>query len=171
MVLFPGTKPNDEYLTPDQVWKSIQHFVQDFEIVYEPFYHPCSTSADVLRSMGKSVIWNDEDFWENWEERVSQCDIIITNPPFSKYKEILNKLCYGTDKPIIMLLPIAKQTTGCFRDLYKNGKKHQVIIPKSRIQFISTDDGEVSKDQKNRCSFDTAFFCWGLGLENDINYL
>ena len=70
---------------------------------------------------------------------------------------------------LTILVNITKTPCGLFRDW----KKHYnwLISPKSRIQFISTDDGEVSKDQKNRCSFDTAFFCWGLGLENDINYL
>lgn len=168
---FYQSKPYDNYNTPSYVWHWLEAIIEPYDVVYEPFYSKSSTSPDVLREMGKTVIWNDEDFFENYNERLEQCDICISNPPFTKYKEIIEILS-KSNKPCILLLPIAKLTTKTFRNLYKNGMNTQLIIPPKRIQYIRTDENNnIEEYQPNKCSFDSCFFCFNLNLNDDIIYL
>ena len=72
-------------------------------------------------------------------------------------------------KPFMLLMPISTINTNYLRDTLK-GLKLQLIIPRKRIQFVKIKDGEIV-DIKPRCNFDTAYFCVGLNLENDILFL
>ena len=168
---FYQSKPHDHYITPKWAFEILEPFIEDYNIVYEPFYNKSAYSADVFRDMGKTVIWNDEDFFEHYEERIEQCEIIISNPPYTKYKEILEVLS-KKNKPVILLMPIAKLTTKTIKNLYKEGYEYKLIIPPKRIQYIKTDeDGNIEPEQANKCSFDSVFFTYNLNLPYDINYL
>ena len=41
-------------------------------------------------------------------------EVIITNPPFSKTKEVMERL-FELDKPFILILPVSKLNTQYFR--------------------------------------------------------
>ena len=71
-------------------------------------------------------------------------------------------------KPFVMLMPSSKINTQYFRDSFKD-EKIQIIIPSKRINFIKLKDGK--KQETNSCNFDTFYYCWKMGLENDITWL
>ena len=94
--------------------------------------------------------------------------MIVSNPPFSKSKEVMKKLL-EYDKPFIIIFPASKINTQYFRE-WKD-KNLQIIIPRKRIQFIKLVDGKVPENWKNSCNFDCFYYCYKIGLKNDIVWL
>ena len=79
--------------------------------------------------MGLNVIHEEIDFFEN-----DKGDIIVSNPPFSKKKEVFTRL-KELNKPFIMICPSSMLNTQYIRKLFsKTEDKLQIIIPKKRIR-------------------------------------
>ena len=74
-----------------------------------------------MTELGFNVIHRDIDFFTN-----NFGDIIVSNPPFSKSKEILTRLKI-LDKPFILILPSQKINTSYIRNLFM-GENLQIII-------------------------------------------
>jgi hypothetical protein len=151
---------HDDYMTPKYAWDNIKQFIPK-KLIYEPFYGD-GKSGDYLRELGFNVIHEPIDFFEN-----DLGEIIVTNPPFSKVKEIMKRLMV-LDKPFILILPSGKINTSYLRS-WKD-KNLQIIIPRKRIQFIKLVDGKIDK-QINDCNFDCFYYCYKIGLPSDIVWL
>ena len=145
---------HDDYMTPKYVWDNIKQYIPKKQI-WEPFYGD-STSGNYLKELGFDVIHEPIDFFEN-----NFGEIIVSNPPFSKIKEILKRLMI-IDKPFILILPSSKINTSYFRE-WKN--KIQIIIPKKRIHFTKIPNNNSC------CNFDCFYYCYKIGLPNDIVWL
>ena len=155
-------KKHDDYMTPKYAWDNIKHLIPKDKVIWEPFYGDGQSGND-LRELGFEVIHEPIDFFEN-----NLGDIIVSNPPFSRSKEVLSRL-KELDKPFILILPTQKLNTSYVRENYKNTEL-QIIIPRKRIQFIKMVDGEVGK-QKNACSFDCFYYCYKMNLPKDLIWL
>lgn len=153
---------HDDYMTPKSAWEAITKFIPKGKVIWEPFYGD-GKSGEYLRELGFNVIHNNNDFFEN-----NEGDIIISNPPFSKYKSILHRL-KELDKPFILLLPSQKINTKLIRDLFKDAL--QIIIPAKRIQCVKIVDGTIAPDWKPRCNFDCFYYCYKINLPNSIIWL
>ena len=77
---------HDDYMTPKSAWENIKQFIPTDKVIYEPFYGD-GKSGEYLRQLGFTVIHEPIDFFEN-----DLGDIIVSNPPFSKTKDILKRL-------------------------------------------------------------------------------
>ena len=119
---------HDDYMTPKYAWENIRQYIPDDKIIWEPFYGD-GMSGIYLTELGFNVIHEPIDFFEN-----NLGDVIVSNPPFSKSKEVLQRLC-EFDKPFILILPASKICTQYVRHFFKN-KKLQIIIPRKRIHFL-----------------------------------
>ncbi len=153
---------HDDFMTPKFVWEHIKHLIPKDKVIWEAFYGD-GQSGNNLMELGFNVIHRDIDFFEN-----DLGDIIISNPPFSKSKEILKRL-KKLEKPFILILPTQKLNTCYIRDLFMD--KLQIIIPRKRIQFIKVVNGKVEEKQENRCSFDCYYYCYKMNLPQDIIWL
>jgi len=154
---------HDGYMTPKSAWESINQYIPENKTIWEPFYGD-GKSGVYLSELGHRVIHNDNDFFEN-----NEGDIIISNPPFSDYKRILERLI-ELDKPFILILPSSKINTQIVRNLFCNDQRLQLIIPRKRIQFKKLDEnGNI--ENTNKCNFDCFFYCWKMNLERDITWL
>jgi len=153
----------DDYMTPKSAWSAIQHLIPKDKIIWEPFYGD-GKSGKFLKELGFDVIHAKIDFFEhNWG------DIVVSNCPYTKYKEILTRLVQ-LEKPFILILPVSKINTQIVRNLFINqADKLQIIIPKKRIQFEKLKDGKTTL--QNACNFDCLYYCWKINLENDITWL
>ena len=152
----------DDYMTPKYAWENIKQYIPNDKTIWEPFYGD-GKSGVYLSELGFNVIHNDNDFFKN-----SEGDIIVSNPPFSDYKRILQRLIQ-LDKPFILILPSSKINTQIFRNLFYNDQRLQLIIPRKRIQFKKLDkDGNI--ENTNKCNFDCFYYCWKMDLERDINW-
>lgn len=154
---------NDDYYTPSYAWDNIRHLIPRDKIIWEAFFGDGS-SGEYLKQLGFNVIHEPIDFFEN-----DRGDIVVSNPPFSKCKEILTRLV-ELDKPFILIMPSSKINTSYVRELFKNNHL-QIIIPRKRIHFIKTKDGRAIENEKSNCNFDCFYYAFKMGFQNDIIWL
>jgi len=154
---------HDDYMTPKYAWENIKHLIPQNKVIWEAFYGD-GKSGEYLKELGFNVIHEKIDFFEN-----NVGDIIVSNPPFSKSKEIMKRL-KELDKPFIIILPSSKICTSYFRENYKNDKL-QIIIPRRRIHFLKHIDGKPVEGYKNACNFDCFYYCYKMGFDKDIIWL
>jgi len=158
-------KEHDDYMTPKYAWENIKQYIPKDKIIWEAFFGD-GNSGKHLQDLGFNVIHEDVDFFEN-----DLGDCIVSNPPFSNTKKVLERLV-ELDKPFIMIMPVLKIHTQYFRKLFSNNKDQiQIIVPRKRIQFIKLVDGVVPENYKSRCSFDCLYYCWKMNLPKDIIWL
>ena len=154
---------HDDYMTPKSAWENIQHLIPKDKVIWEAFYGD-GKSGTYLKELGFNVIHEPVDFFEN-----NLGDIIVSNPPFSFSKQIIQHLA-KLDKPFIIIMPSGKINTSYFRENFMN-KRLQIVIPRKRIHFTKMINGEKVKDQKNACNFDCFYYCYKMGFEKDIIWL
>mgnify|MGYP003654762293 CR=1 FL=1 len=150
-------KKDDDYMTPKYAWENIQHLIPKDKVIWEAFYGD-GKSGTYLEELGFDIIHKEVDFFKN-----NLGDIIVSNPPFSKSKEILKRL-KELDKPFILILPSSKINTQYVRENYKNTEL-QIIIPIKRIAF--NKNGEQTKSS----NFDCFYYCYKMNFEKDIIWL
>lgn len=155
---------HDDYMTPKHAWENIKQFIPTDKMIWEAFMGN-GKSGEYLTELGFNVIHEKLDFFEN-----DLGDIIVSNPPFSKTKEVMERL-KKLDKPFILILPSAKINTSYFRDFFTGDKKLQIIIPRKRIHFDKLVNGEVPNGYKSKCNFDCFYYCYKMNLPNDITWL
>lgn len=151
---------HDDYMTPNSAWDSVKDFLPRDKVIWEAFYGD-GKSGEYLSSLGFNVIHKEIDFFTH-----NEGDIIVSNPPFSQYKNILKRL-KELDKPFMIILPCSKICTSIFRENCKDSDHPlQIIIPRRRIQFIKN-----GAELQNKCNFDCFFYCYKMGLKRDIIWL
>ena len=151
-----GFIKHDDYMTPKTAWEAIIEYIPEHSEIWEAFYGD-GESGNHLTELGFNTIHEPIDFFDN-----DRGEMIVSNPPFSIVKDIIPRLV-ELDKPFILLMPVSKIATQYFRP-FKN--KIQIIIPEKRIQFIKNGD-----DMAGNCSFDCFYYCYKIGLDEDITWL
>ena len=157
-------KIHDDYMTPKYAWENIIEYIPNNKIIWEAFFGD-GESGTYLKELGFNTIHEPIDFFN--DDTLPEYDLIISNPPFSEAKKVMDRL-YKLDKPFILIMPSAKINTSYFRN-WKN-KNLQIIIPRKRIQFIKLEEGKVN-DAKKCCNFDCFYYCYKMDLEKDIIWL
>lgn len=152
---------HDTYMTPKYAWADIEQYIPKDKIIWEAFWGD-GKSGTYLTELGNNVIHDQDDFFVS-----NKGDVVVSNPPFTKAKEVLARLV-ELDKPFILILPSSKINTQYVRQLFKDQTDSplQVIIPRKRIQFVK-DGNEL----QNKCNFDCFYYCWKIGLPRDIVWL
>ena len=153
---------HDDYMTPKYAWDNIKQFIPQDKVIWEAFYGD-GKSGTYLEEMGFNVIHEEIDFFEN-----NLGDIIVSNPPFSQSKAVMDRL-YELDKPFIILFPCSKLCTQYMRKWGDKGL--QIIIPRKRIHFTKLVNGVVPENWGNSCNFDCYYYCYKMNLPKDINWL
>jgi hypothetical protein len=141
---------HDDYMTPKSAWENIKHIIPKDKQIWEAFYGDGKSGAH-LSEMGFNVIHEEVDFFEN-----NLGEVVVSNPPFSKSKEVLKRL-KELDKPFILILPSAKIHTQYVRENYNN-QGLQIIIPRKRIQFQKQINGVVPAGWKSDCNFECFYY-------------
>jgi hypothetical protein len=154
---------HDDYMTPKSAWEAIQHIIPRDKVIWEAFYGD-GKSGDFLKELGFDVIHQEVDFFEN-----DLGDIVVSNPPFTKCPEVLERL-KSLDKPFILIMPCIKLVTQYMRRLFSGDNDLQIIVPRKRIQFKKLIDGKEA-ESKNACNFDCFYYCYKIGLPNAITWL
>lgn len=155
---------HDDYMTPKYAWENIIQFIPKDKVIWEAFYGD-GNSGTHLRELELTVFHEPIDFFV---EEPNHWDLIVSNPPFSQTKAILDRLLV-LDKPFIILLPSSKINTSYMR-AWKN-KHLQIIIPRKRIHFLKKVEGIVPENWRNACNFDCFYYCYKMNLPTDIVWL
>jgi len=155
---FTNDKYSDNYITNKEDWERIKQYIPKDKIIWSPFY--CDgKQKEYFSEMGFDIIHEDKDFFEN-----NKGDIIIDNPPFSKKKEICERL-KQLDKPFILVCPSVLLVYKYFQDYFKNDL--QLIIPYNRIKFK-----HLNSDNKNYTPpYASFYFCYKMNLPKDLIWL
>tara|TARA_Y100000310_G_scaffold332108_1_gene407045 strand:- start:334 stop:930 length:597 start_codon:yes stop_codon:yes gene_type:complete len=146
----------DEYYTPSILVEPILKYLKPNSTIWCPFDTKESEFVILFKEAGHKVIyshiWLGQDFFEY--EPDEHYDYIISNPPFTKKYEILDRL-YELDKPFAMILGIPVlnyQVVGeYFFNKQREGIDLQLLIVDKKISF----DG-------NTASFNNSFFCYNV---------
>ena len=85
------------------------------------------------------------------------CDVIMTNPPFSKKAQFIAR-CMEIGKPWALLLPV---TTLGVRACQKNLHNAEIVFLPKRIDFTG----------KKAPWFAVAWFTWGLNIGRQMTFL
>jgi hypothetical protein len=156
---------HDDYMTPESAWTSIKDFIPKNKKLWEAFYGD-GESGKILEKMGFDVVHKPVDFFKN-----DLGEVVVSNPPFTKKKEVLTRL-KELNKPFILILPSSTINTQYMRQLFSDEKEPiQIIIPRKRIQFNKLINGKRVENEKQRCNFDCFYYCWKMKLKRDIIWL
>jgi hypothetical protein len=151
----------DNYTTPLRAFQDLQAYKPTHCIrIYDPFYNE-GKAQEYLSSVFPSceVIHEDKDAF-TW---FPDCDIIITNPPFSIKNKVM-KWLMDADKPFMVLLPVNQMCNKNFKKL-KNYNEIQYIVPNGRYHF------EIRGKKTEANWFNVLWYCYKCNLPKDINYI
>ena len=151
-----GRTKSDEYYTPPNALEPLLDLIPRNKTIWEP----TDTSGHISNffiERGYTVLSSSDDFFSH---TVSPGDVIVTNPPYSKKTQFLQR-CYELGKPFALLMPITALEGSQRQDLYKlYGIK--LILFNKRISFIESKSGPW---------FATAWFCHRLPLPRQLNFV
>ncbi len=160
---FGGT--NNEFFTPGYAIKPLLPYLKKGRVIWDCAFGS-GRLAEHFNKEGFTAIGNSNiDFLSKIdpESHLGQSfDIIITNPPYSFKDQFLEK-AFKIGKPFAFLLPLAAIGAQKRVKMYmKYGI--QLIIPDRRINF------EIPSGKQANW-FHTAWFCYGLDLPRDLNFV
>lgn len=135
---------NDEFYTPKYAIKPIIKYVNQGSKVWCPFDTVDSLFVKLLKEYGCEVrhthLSKNEDFFELIDSEIGEwCDVIISNPPYSKKTEVLEVL-FNSGKPFAMLVGVV----GIFEsqkrfDLFKNNP-FEIMYFNRRVSYMKDYD-------------------------------
>ena len=154
-------KAQDEYYTPSILVNMLIPYLEKWErdfieregyrpLIWLPFDTEDSQYYKILKTrfqVVRSHLNDDKDFFTY---QPSQFDIIVSNPPFSKKLEIMERIAFDLKRPFVLLMnmmAINYQNIGNFFQFV--GKEIQFIIPDKKVSF----DGNTS-------SFCSGYVCY-----------
>ena len=122
--------------------------------------------VDALESHGFKVIatdlYADPSYnFLTWEP-MQNYKYIITNPPYSKKQQFLER-CYELKMPFALLLPLTTFETGKRQALFKEHGVEVIFFDK-RINFVTPNKTGKS------AWFATSWFTWGLGVGQALTF-
>lgn len=150
---------NDEYYTPTYAVTPILKYISHFKNVWCPFDTHQSNFVIEIKRMGLNVIHthidNGQDFFKT---ETPECDVIVSNPPYSKRGEVLQN-CFDRDKPFALLLGVvglfeSEKRFSMFKD-----NSFEILYFNRRISFFKDFN-----DQKPSVNppFSSAYITRGL---------
>jgi hypothetical protein len=175
------TKINDDYETPGRVLDMILDELDAKKVyIWEPF-KGSGHSTEYMRKKGFKVTngYYDDFFAHKTLPTIPEDNevffdeagnsrelVVVTNPPFSIKKQILEHFkTLGVCK-IALLLPVGTLFTMYWLNLFPQ-EQFQVVFHTGRCKFIDPVTNSITKGTS---SFDIAWLCHGLSLKKDIQY-
>ena len=154
-------KEQDNYPTPSILVNMIVPYLEKWErdfieregyrpLIWLPFDTEDSQYYKILKErfqVVRSHLNDDKDFFKY---QPGQFDIIVSNPPFSRKLDIMERIAFDLKKPFVLLMnmmAINYQNIGNFFQFV--GKEIQFIIPDKKVSF----DGNTS-------SFCSGYVCY-----------
>jgi len=165
-----NVKYSDLWETPDTLWNSVLPKLYTKPIrIWEPFVGVTNRSTKIFKELGHDVIETTDDFFTlTWPETA---DVLISNPPFSRKFEVLEKLIqlqeYKTH-PFMILLPSWVFASATVRTMVKKYKiELQIVVPPMRVHYYHPE----THQQVRKTAFDSVFVGYGLPVKHALTYL
>lgn len=148
-------KKQDEYYTPKLLVTPLLQYLKPGIIIWCPFDEKRSEYVIELSKNYKVIyshINTGQDFFSY--EPAEHYDVIVSNPPYSKKIEVLDRL-YKLKKPFALLLGLPILNYQIIGNFFLD-KKIQLLIMDKKVSF----DG-------NTASFNSSYFCYNF-LPSDL---
>ena len=150
---------NDEFYTPEYAIQPILKYLKSNSTIWCPFDKEESLFVQRLREQGHKVIYthidNGEDFFNI---KPIDCDYIISNPPYSKKGEVLDKL-FEIGKPFAMLVGVVGLFESQKRfDMFKNNEFEVMYMNRRVAYFKNYDEQKPSLNPP----FSSVYICNGI---------
>lgn len=131
----------DEYYTYDYDVEKIAQRLRPGLTIWCPFDRDDSQFPKVLRQHGFKVVHTCTDFFTT--DPPEGVNAIVSNPPFSRKKEVLQR-CRELDMKFALILPILMINDGTPLDYGQ-----QIMLFRKRMHFYHRDNGEKNKPRTN----------------------
>ena len=160
---------NDEYYTPPDAWTDIARYIPRDKKIWEPFNTTVDArsleSSEHLRTLGFDVVAvpYDPETGANDFFASERGDIVVSNPPFTRKRDVLKRL-RDLGKPFILILPVPTINTGYFREMFLQDEHLGIIIPRKRINFRN------KRNASSNC-FECYYYCWRIDGVTGINWI
>ncbi|PLR99504.1 sugar-phospahte nucleotidyltransferase [Bacillus sp. T33-2] len=149
---------NDEFYTPEYAVKPIMKYLKPKSIVWCPFDTEDSHFVRMLREAGHDVIATHINQGLDFFETNIECDYIISNPPYSKKGEVLQRL-FDLNIPFAMLIGVvglfeSQKRFEMFRD-----NEFEILYMNRRVAYFK--DINEQKPSLNP-PFSSVYLCKGM---------
>lgn len=150
---------NDEFYTPKYAIEPLLKYISGGAIVWCTFDTQQSLYVSELEKHGCKVIAthidNGQDFFYM---DIPDCDYIISNPPYSRKGEVLQRL-FDIGKPFAMLVGVVGLFESQRRfDMFKNNKFEIMYLSRRVSYFKSYDDAKPALNPP----FSSVYICSGI---------
>jgi len=131
-----GTRENDNWETPKEAYEDVSSLIQD-KTIWDPFFSEGRAAAFLIEAGAKEVIHQKKDAF-SWNP---DCEMIVTNPPFSIKKKCLAYLL-SLGKDVLILLPLIDICSKWFGEVV-GAHQYHLYVPNKRYAFLK--DGKQMK--------------------------
>jgi hypothetical protein len=156
-----GSK-RDDYYTPAYAVEILLPYLPKGSVIWESAW-ATGELARHLAKAGLKVVGSQQ--MDMLRDQPNEWDILVTNPPYSRKTAALQR-AYQLGKPFALLLPVEALAGKSRIALYR---EHgiQLLIPDKRVNFHNAGiDAE-----RSAATFPTAWYCWGLNLPKELNFV
>ena len=153
MSLLPRRRDDiDDFQSPPEILEPLVPYIPKHWVIFEP----CRGKRNLVRKLHRegyatlsSDILDGPEYDFLTYEPGFPYECVITNPPFSKKFEFLQR-CYELGKPFALLMPLAALDTVKRQSLYKQHGIELLVLPK-QVDFRNLS-GKIAR-------FACAWFC------------
>jgi|694.fasta_scaffold17189_5 hypothetical protein len=139
------TNKKDEMYTPAILVEPITQYIQH-KTVWCPFDTANSEFVLALQKNNTVIHTHIKDGYDFFKYEPEHYDVIVSNPPFSKKLDVLNRL-QQLGKPYAMLFPTTMLNYQCIANFFV-GNAPEMLIPDKKVSF----NGKTS-------SFSCSYYC------------
>lgn len=152
----------DERYTPHYAVQPLLKYLDKSKIIWCPFDEDWSAFPQVLLENDFMVVNSSLEKGQNFfDYEPEQWDILISNPPFSKKENVLQRI-QSFNKPYALLLPLDTLQSQKYFKYFTKGL--QLLLFNQRVEYFKYPDFE---NVQKGISFSSAYFCRDL-LPKDL---
>ena len=148
---------SDECYTPNNAIEPLLKFLPKDKLYYDCTSGISNSIVNFLNNNNRKCL---SSYTKNFLiDDIPNVDFIITNPPYSKKDKFIER-CYNLGIGFALLLPVSAI----------QGQKRGKMFSKYGIQLIVLNK-RIDFTGKGSPHFGVAWFCYGLNLSKDINFV
>ena len=151
---------NDEFYTPKIAVDAIIRNIDRSKIkkIWCPFDTEKSHFVRSFLSSGFDVVYTHKDNGIDFFDAVVDCDAIISNPPYSKKTEVIDRL-FRIGKPFAMLVGVVGLFESKRRFNMFKSNNFEIMYFNKRISYFKSYDDEIPSINP---PFSSVYVCSGI---------
>lgn len=153
----------DRWQTPPYALEPLLPWIELERTVWEPAAGEGYLVRE-LKAKNFEVIDTDIAKGQDFFKINRECDVIITNPPYSLKYPWMNR-CLELKRPFALLMPLETLGAAKAQQVFK-ALGLLLIVLNQRVDFKMPNIGW----EKSRSTFPVAWFCCGFGVKEKIVY-